>query len=124
MPWIPQDQRWSLADPLRKLWYGKIDLGWAFWGFYILGGFVCLIVASLVGWPFWLLGMRPVGLIATAVVIAGYGTITTVGVWRSAGARSTIWALLARVIVALWAVSVVMMLVNGGAARLILDVMQ
>jgi hypothetical protein len=61
----------------RKLWYGQYSLARSFWGFFILGTFVGMIIR-----------MNPVFLFLPVAqpVLLGYEIAAGVGVWRSANA--------------------------------------
>jgi hypothetical protein len=83
--------------PLRKislvlsnLWEGKYSLGRSFWGFFLLGTFVAVIVGMLAGIPFLLIDARATAGAVFQLIFWGYLIIAAVGVWRSANALITI----------------------------------
>ncbi len=75
---IPSTAAFVHSKWYRKLWYGQYSLARSFWGFFVLGTFVGVI-----------LGMNPVFLFLPAALIYRpvflvYQIIAGVGVWRSA----------------------------------------
>jgi len=108
---------------LRKLWWGKYSLPVAFWVFYCLGGFACLV---LTGTIFVLSNARPIAFIFAFALISGYGFLTSVAVWRSAApywaspiVMQRIWAAAARIVVVAWIVKLVLGWINGGALMIV-----
>ncbi len=111
---------------LRKLWWGKYSLPAAFWLFYCLGIFACLIVAGTILFLSRSVNARPVAFLFGFALIHAYGLTASVGVWRSAAPYWTspiwmqrIWAAAARIIVAAWIAKIVLGLINGGAVLLV-----
>jgi len=110
---------------LRKLWCGQYSLGVAFWGFYIVGFVVVLL---LTGITFHVANQYRLGAMALAIGLVlswAYCIIATVGVWNSAALRikSAIWmermpGYLARLVVLIYVGRVIWGLLNGGALNL------
>jgi hypothetical protein len=110
----------------RKLWWGKYSLPVAFWLFYCLGIFACLILAGTILFSSRSINARPVALIFGFALIWVYGLTASVGVWRSAAPYWTspiwmqrIWAAAARIVVAAGIAKVVLGWINGGAVVLV-----
>jgi len=76
---VPADEAPTYAKTrwYRKLWHGQYSLARSFWGFFILGTFIGVII-----------GMNPVFLFLPVFqpVFLGYQVTAGVGVWRSADA--------------------------------------
>jgi hypothetical protein len=111
---------------LKNLWSGVYPLPKAFWGAYVLGG---LFFAGLVRPVILLISYRfhvgTIGFIIATVLVYGYISVATVGVWRSAKASLAspiwmvrAWAIAARSLVFLWTVGFLWWLYNGGAQAL------
>ena len=104
----------------RRLWWGNYSLPGAFWGFYLAG---CVLVvpaiAGLVSGLFIVFRARPLGVLAAVIILGGYWTVATVGVWRCADryAGSIWWAVFTRVVVVLMTAMVGWKLVSGGPSQ-------
>ena len=123
---------WTISV-VRRLWDGKYTLPVAFWGFYVAGGIVCLVLAGVIvflGWEtvflHWRFDARPVTRALALALLYGYLLIATVGVWRSAGPGlaspiwlKRIWAGAARFIVAAWFGMIAFRLADGGAGAVV-----
>jgi hypothetical protein len=108
---------------LRKLWWGQYSLQKAFWGFYVLGFFVCWLVVGLVYAPFFILRLRTIGFILSFIIFISYQTVAAVGVWRSANTYpfrgfAGFWAIAAKAVVCLVVGRFLWALANGGALAL------
>jgi hypothetical protein len=115
-----------LVSTFSKLWNGKIPLSEAFWGFYICGAIICLIFALLAMVPFGLLRIWPLGFLAINVIMLTYGTVVTIGVWRSATASTPpYWpAAIVKGVLIFWTFGVFSYFADGGLQRLIQIVSQ
>ena len=85
----------SLAVEFRKLWKGEVALVVAYWAYGVLGN-IALRVLAIFAPPL------PVVQIPLVCLALAYLIVTSVGIWRSAGRYSgqKIWAVLARIVVA------------------------
>ena len=93
-------------DALVRLWRGEVLLRTAFWEYAIVYGLVLNAVATAAALTSHALG-APVALTAALFLSPiPYSVLFTVGVWRSASryAGQQLWADLARIGVAIWAV--------------------
>lgn len=108
------------GNGLRTLWEGGHSLPRAFWGYYVLGAAGCLFVSLLAVVPFAFLHLSPLGYLVAYALMAIYGTVATVGVWRSADASTPpFWpATLAKAVVVYWTFGVFVYLANGGLRRI------
>jgi hypothetical protein len=78
--WFPVRQ---LSVVLSTLWHGQYSLGKSFWGFFLLGTFVSILLGMLAAIPFVLIEARLTAGIIFQLVFWGYAIIAAVGVWRS-----------------------------------------
>jgi hypothetical protein len=94
-----------MTSRLRKLWRGELPLADAFWNYAIIYGSILNLLATIGALA--ILAIRWPALLALAVHLAPlpYNVVVVVGVWRSAGGDrgSPHWALLARILVIVWA---------------------
>jgi hypothetical protein len=67
----------------RRLWHGQYSLACSFWGFFILGTFVGVII-----WMSPIFLFVPAAFFLRPVFLLGYQIAAGVGVWRSADALS------------------------------------
>jgi hypothetical protein len=70
---VRADARWRPSSAYLNLWRGQYSLAASFWGFFVLGTYIVMIIT------FFLPPLRP-------VLVLGYVVVATVGVWRSANA--------------------------------------
>lgn len=83
-------------DAIAKLWNGRYGLAKTYWLWGVAAGLAWSIALSLFA------PESPVALAAMCMAVA-YNIVTSVGIWRAAGAYQgpKVWAILARVAVAL-----------------------
>jgi hypothetical protein len=117
----------DIADLPRKvprvihdLYWGKYRLAVAFWGFYVFGALVCLVVGVALMIPFSLLGLAGLGIFFGTLLMWSYWFVATVGVWRSANAYpfTRWWPNVTKLFVVMWTARLLWQLANGGAAAL------
>jgi hypothetical protein len=111
-------------NPLVKLWRGEYPLSRAFWVFYVLGFFVCWLVAGILYLPFFFMHVRTLGFVVVFLCFSFYFVASSVGVWRSAGtvpsAGSTrFWAFAAKGVVCVVAGRILWSWANGGALNIL-----
>jgi len=114
--WHSRKEPFFVPKTFNNLWAGQVPLARAFWGFYVFGAFLCLIVAMVILVPFALIHALPVGLLAAYSIMALYGFVATVGVWRSATASTPpYWpAAIVKGVIIFWTVGIMANLANGG----------
>ena len=107
---------------LRRLWWGGYPLPNAFWGFYVVGSLLCCAVAGAVSGMFIVFHARPLGVLASTIIIGGYEIAAPVGVWRSADRYEGVawWAAFAKAVVIVMSACLIWILVTGWG-RSILD---
>ena len=111
---------------LRKLWWGLYPLPTVFWGFYVCGFFVSVFLSGLLVFALRSIELHHIGFIFRLCFLATYMFIASVGVWQSAGVRTTspiwivrFWAWAARCVVGINALWVLWHLIDGGALVLL-----
>lgn len=84
----------KLAEPFRRLWYGKQTLAKAFWLYFVaallIGPLILAIGGGIIGLLFYAIGLPEISRPVLGLLLAGwfvYVLIAAVGVWRSANAR-------------------------------------
>jgi hypothetical protein len=110
-----------LKCQLRKLWWGQYSLSQAFWGFYVVGFILVVILALILMIITRTLHISTVGFIFGFAIVNCYWLAAAVGVWRSARVpmASTnrvcrFWAIAARGVVLFSAARMVLHFGNGG----------
>lgn len=97
----------SIKHFLRTLWHGQLPLARVFWLYAVVYGSVANLLATIV--TFAALSTGVPGFLAAVIHVLPlpYNVAVSVGVWRSADRYRglPLWALLARVVVILWAVA-------------------
>ena len=95
-----------MKSRLLRLWRGEVPLATVFWDYAIIYGTILNLI-STVG-AFAILAAKLPALLALAIHLlpTPYNLVAVVGVWRSAGRYQgpPVWALLARILVIVWAI--------------------
>jgi hypothetical protein len=104
---------------LRRLWRGEYSLASAFWGFYVLGIAILMVLGGLLNYLSRSVNLHAPTFIVTLILMWLYGLIATVGVWNAAKrSQNKIAAFLGRAFVLLIAARILWNLSNGGAVTL------
>jgi hypothetical protein len=113
---------------LKRLWAGEYSLPTTFWGLYIGVSFASLLALMMLLallQKFAFSGSGPV-IALTIAILWPYQIVAMTGVWRSAGKSvmspiwpTKLWGILARTFIVLILAQVVLVLVTGGAMRLV-----
>jgi hypothetical protein len=110
---------------MRSPWRGEFSLAASFWGLYVLGSIVAMIVAGTIVFVSRKLGLLGLGWAIGGGSILFWQVFSAVAVWNSARikTRSPIWldrlfAYGAMFVVLVFSARLLFGLINGGAVRL------
>ncbi len=99
---------------LRKLWFGVYPLGTTFWGFYVGGIVLSMMVATVIVLIAMSFHVSTIGFIVGFFFFWSYFFVASVGVWNSASPR-TAFGFIARALIVIWGCSILVKMYNGGA---------
>ena len=97
----------SIKHFLRALWHGQFPLARVFWLYAVVYGSVANLIATIVTFAALSAGVPGVVAAVIHMLPLPYNIAVSIGVWRSADRYRglPLWALLARLVVTLWAIA-------------------
>lgn len=107
---MPPPNRSPALSTLLSLWRGDLPLGESFWTHAIIFGSLASLSATITAWIMIDADLPVAAALTVQLLPAPYIVATLVGVWRSASrsAGSPMLAALARMVSALWAVTMIL----------------